>query len=293
MSGLDVELTGLTVDYRDTRAVDSATVRFPADSITGLLGRNGSGKTSMLSTIASLRRPTSGTVRVDGRDPFEDERLMESVCLIRESGDVLSEEKLKASLELVASARPTWDQAYAEELLDAFGLDPRKKPGKLSRGQRSAFGAVIGLASRAPVTMFDEVYLGMDAPSRRRFYDLLIADYVEHPRTIILSSHLIGEVERLFENVVVLDGGTVLLAEEAETLRSHGVTVTGLAADVDAATAGLRVLGEQVLGPTKRVTVLGRIDDATLGRFRAASLELGAVPIEDLFIALTEKEARR
>ncbi|MCM3661739.1 ABC transporter ATP-binding protein [Georgenia satyanarayanai] len=292
MSGLDVELTDLTVDYRETRAVDSATVRFPADTITGLLGRNGSGKTSMLSTIASLRRPTSGTVRVDGRDPFEDERLMESVCLIRESGDVLSEEKLKVTLELVASARPTWDQAYAEELLDAFELDPRKKPGKLSRGQRSAFGAVIGLATRAPVTMFDEVYLGMDAPSRRRFYDLLIADYVEHPRTIILSSHLIAEVERLFEHVVVLDGGRVLLTEEADTLRSHGVTVTGPAAEVDAATAGLRVLGEQVLGPTKRVTVLGRLDDATLGRFRAASLELGAVPIEDLFIALTEKEAR-
>ncbi|WP_152192915.1 ATP-binding cassette domain-containing protein [Georgenia satyanarayanai] len=293
MSGLDVELRDLTVDYGDTRAVDSATVTFPASTITGLLGRNGSGKTSMLSTIASLRRPTSGTVRVDGRDPFEDERLMESVCLIRESGDVLSEEKLKVTLELVASARPTWDQAYAEELLDAFELDPRKKPGKLSRGQRSAFGAVIGLASRAPVTMFDEVYLGMDAPSRRRFYDLLIADYVEHPRTIILSSHLIGEVERLFENVVVLDAGTVLLTEEADTLRSHGVTVTGPAAAVDVATVGLRVLGEQVLGPTKRVTVLERLDAAALGRFRAADLEIGAVPIEDLFIALTEKEAHR
>ncbi|WP_454085028.1 ATP-binding cassette domain-containing protein [Georgenia sp. Marseille-Q6866] len=293
MSGLDVELTGLTVDYRDTRAVDSATVHFPAATITGLLGRNGSGKTSMLSTIASLRRPTSGTVRVDGRDPFEDERLMESVCLIRESGDVLSEEKLKVTLELVASARPTWDQAYAEELLDAFELDARKKPGKLSRGQRSAFGAVIGLASRAPVTMFDEVYLGMDAPSRRRFYDLLIADYVEHPRTIILSSHLIGEVERLFEHVVVLDGGRVLLAEEADTLRSHGLTVTGPAAEVDAATAGLRVLGEQELGPTRRVTVVGRLDDGARDRFRAAGLEIGAVPIEDLFIALTEKEAHR
>lgn len=293
MSGLDVELRDLTVDYKDTRAVDSATVTFPANTITGLLGRNGSGKTSMLSTIASLRRPSSGAVRVDGADPFENERLMQSVCLVRESGDVLTEEKLRVTLELVASARPTWDQAYAEELLDAFELDPRKKPGKLSRGQRSAFGAVIGLASRAPVTMFDEVYLGMDAPSRRRFYDLLIADYVEHPRTIILSSHLIREVERLFENVVVLDHGRVLVAEEADTLRSHGVTVTGPAAEVDSATAGLRVLGEQELGPTKRVTVVGRLDDGALARFRAAGLEIGAVPIEDLFIALTEKEDHR
>ncbi len=293
MSGLDVELRDLTVDYRDTRAVDSATVRFPANTISGLLGRNGSGKTTMLSAVASLLRPTSGQVLVDGRDPYEDEQLMERVCLIRESGDVLPDEKIKVTLDFVASARPTWDQEYAEELLDVFELDPRKKPNKLSRGKRSALGAVIGLASRAPVTMFDEVYLGMDAPSRRRFYDLLIADYVEHPRTIVVSSHLISEVEQLFENVVVLDDGAVLLAEDAETLRGHGATVTGPADRVDAATAGLRVLSETSLGPTKQVTVLGELDGATHERIRAAGLEVGAVPIQDLFIALTEKEARR
>ncbi len=293
MSGLDVELRDLTVDYKDTRAVDSATVTFPANTITGLLGRNGSGKTTMLSVIASLRHPTSGQVLVAGRDPYEDEQLMEQVCLVRESGDVLAEEKLRVTLKYIASARPNWDKGYAEELLDAFEVDTNKKPTKLSRGQRSAFGAVIGLASRAPVTMFDEVYLGMDAPSRRRFYDALIADYVEHPRTIVLSSHLISEVEQLFENVVVLDRGAVVVHEDADTLRSHGATVTGPAAQVDAAVAGLRVLSEQSLGPTKQTTVLGALDDATYRRLRQAGLEIGAVPIQDLFIALTEKEARR
>ena len=293
MTGLDVELRDMTVDYRETRAVDAATVRFPANTITGLLGRNGSGKTTMLSAIASLLRPTSGQVLVDGRDPFEDEALMEQVCIIRESGDVVADEKIKVTLDIVASARPHWDQAYAEELLDAFEINPRKKPRKLSRGQRSAVGAVIGLASRAPVTMFDEVYLGMDAPSRRRFYDLLLADYVDQPRTIILSSHLISEVEQLFENVVMLDRGAELLAEDAETLRSRGATVTGPADRVDAATAGLRVLSEVSLGPTKQVTVVGDLDDGAFDRIRASGLDLGGVPIQDLFIAMTEKEARR
>ena len=293
MSGLDVELRDLTVDYKDTRAVDSVTASFPANTITGLLGRNGSGKTTMLSVIASLRRPSAGHVLVDGRDPYEDEQLMEQVCLIRESGDVLAEEKLKVTLKYIASARPNWDQEFAEELLDAFEVDISKKPTKVSRGQRSAFGAVIGLASRAPVTMFDEVYLGMDAPSRRRFYDVLITDYVEHPRTIILSSHLISEVEQLFENVVVLDDGRVVVHEDADTLRSHGATVTGPAAQVDAAVGDLRVLSEHSLGPTKQVTVLGALDDATHRRLRAAGLEIGAVPIQDLFIALTDKEVRR
>ncbi|MEE6287742.1 ABC transporter ATP-binding protein [Georgenia sp. MJ173] len=292
MTGLDIELRDLGVHFGDTKAVDGVTASFPAGTITGLLGRNGSGKTTMLSAIASLRRPTRGTVLVDGRDPYEDEHLMGQVALIRESGDVLGEEKMKATLGFVAAARPHWDQAYAEELLDAFELDVRKKPSRLSRGQRSALGAVIGLASRAPVTMFDEVYLGMDAPSRQRFYDLLLVDYVEHPRTIILSSHLISEVEQLFERVVVLDRGRVLLAADAEDLRGQGATITGPAGRVDDAVRHLRVLSERALGPTKQVTVVGDLDGATRAALAAAGLEVGAVPIQDMFIALTEKEAR-
>ena len=109
--------------------------------------------------------------------------------------------------------------------MDRFELDPLTRPDRLSRGKRSAFGVVVGLAGRTPLTLLDEVHLGMDVPSRYAFYDVLLADWLEHPRTIVLSSHLIGEVERLLEDVVVLDRGTVLTASDADTLRSGGVTV--------------------------------------------------------------------
>lgn len=292
MTGLDIELRDLTVDFGATRALEGVDLRIPAGSITGLLGRNGSGKTTLLSAIASLLRPTSGQVLVDGRDPYEDEQLMERICLVRESGDVLADEKVRRTVDFVAAARPGWDQQYAEELLDTFEIDLDKTVNRLSRGQRSAVGAVVGLASRAEVTMLDEVYLGMDAPSRQRFYDLLIADYVEHPRTIVLSSHLISEVEQLFERVVVLDHGHLVLHEEAESMRGHGATITGPADRVAAATAELRVLSERRLGPTSQATVLGELDGAVRARLADAGLEVGAVPIQDLFIALTEQENR-
>lgn len=293
MTGLHVDLHEVTVDFGDTRALDGVTVEFPANTITGLLGRNGSGKTTMLSTIASLLRPTRGQVRAAGADPFENQRLMEQICLIRGSGDVVVEVKIATTLELVAAARPTWDADFAAELLDVFDLDPTTKPRKLSRGKRSALGAVIGLAARAPVTMFDEVHLGMDAPTRRRFYDLLLSDYIDHPRTIVISSHIISEVEQLFERVVILDEGRVLVAEDADQLRERGATITGPTDAVEAATAGLHVLSHHTLGPTTQVTVIGGLDGPTRARLRGAGLELGAVPIEDLFIAMTDKEASR
>ncbi|MPV50756.1 ATP-binding cassette domain-containing protein [Pseudactinotalea sp. HY160] len=292
MSGLPITLQELTVDFGSTRALDGVSAEIAANSITGLLGRNGAGKTTLLEAVASFRRPTAGRVLVDGRSPFEDEYLMERICLIRESGDGLSEERVGRSLDVAALARPTWDQTFAEDLLDAFGIDRGTRARKLSRGQRSALGATIGLASRAPITLFDEVHLGMDAPSRRRFYEFLIADYAEHPRTIVLSSHLISEVEQLLEHVIVLDEARVLVSEEAEHLRSRGATITGRTDLVDAATADLRVLGHRYLGPTKQATVLGTLTGPQRDRIRAAGLELGAVPLEDLFIALTEKEAR-
>ncbi|WP_127571107.1 ABC transporter ATP-binding protein [Georgenia faecalis] len=287
MTGFAVQVRDLGVRYGDTQALDGASLDLPAGAIVGLLGRNGSGKTTLLSVLAALRKPSTGSVLVDGEDPFENERVMERVCLIRESGDVMADEKLSDTLDLVAAARPTWDGEYAAELLDAFELSLKKRPGTLSRGQRSAVGAVIGLASRAPLTIFDEVYLGMDAPSRYRFYDALLADYVEHPRTIILSSHLISEVERLFEEVVVLEAGRVLLAEDADSVRARGATVTGPKDRVAEATRELTVIGRRDLGPTAEVTVFDALGADERARLDAAGLDIGPVGLQDLFVHLT------
>lgn len=291
MTGLTVEVEDLSVHYGDVRAVHHATFTLPAGSVTGLLGRNGSGKSTLLSTLASMRRPTSGRVLVDGEDPFENESLMERICLVREAGDLMPDERIATNLAYVATARPTWDDDLAGRLLDAFELDPRSRPRQLSRGARSALGVVVGIASRAPLTMLDEVYLGMDAPSRYRFYELLLEDYAEHPRTIVLSSHLIRELDRLLEHVVVLHQGRALLTGGADELRTRGATLTGRAADVDAATAGLTVLSQRHLGPTKQTTVLDGVDAASAAALESPGVEVGPIDLQDLFVHLTGRNS--
>ena len=288
-----VQVRDVTVRYGRTVALDHATVDLAAGAIHGLLGRNGSGKTTLLSVLASFRRPTSGSVLVDGEDPWENDRVMAGVCLVRESGDVYVDVSMKDNLRFVADARPNFDPELAGRLMDTFELEARRTPSSLSRGKKSAFGAIVGLASRAELTIFDEVYLGMDAPSRYAFYDALMADYVERPRTIVLSSHLIDEIQRLLEGVVILDHGRVLLAEEADELRARGVSVTGPADVVEQFTAGRVVLGRQQLGRTVEITIDGRLTAADRSAAGDLGLELGPVDLQSLFVHLTEKGAVR
>jgi ABC-2 type transport system ATP-binding protein len=282
-----ISTRNLTVRYGHTVAVDDVSLDLPTGKIYGLLGRNGSGKTSLLSVLAAYRRASAGQVTVDGADPFENADVMRRTCFLRETPDVQVTDRLPAVLSFAADLRPTFDLPYATKLLDIFELDPRKRVSELSRGQRSSLGVILGLAARAPLTLLDEVYLGMDAAARTSFYRELLADYLAHPRTVILSTHLIEEVADLFERVVIIDRGRLILHEEADVLRGRGVTVTGPAAAVDEFVAGRTVLAEQRLGGVRAATLYGRLDPAEVARAEAGGLTLGPVGIQDLFVHLT------
>jgi ABC-2 type transport system ATP-binding protein len=288
-----IEINHLTVRYGDTVAVDDVSLDLPTGKIYGLLGRNGSGKTSLLSALASFRRPSAGTVRVDGVEAFENPAVMRNTCFIRDTLDSNDTDKVRDLLRFASWTRPAWDPDHAARLIDLFEINTRKRASALSRGQRSAVGVVLGLASRAPLTILDESYLGMDAVARGHFYRELLADYLAHPRTIILSTHLIEEVADLFERVIIIDRGRLLLHEETDELRGRGVVVTGPAAAVDTFAGGHTVLGEQSLGGVRAVTLDWRPAQPDIARGEAAGLTFGPVGIQDLFIHLTSTPPQR
>ncbi|SEQ99511.1 ABC transporter ATP-binding protein [Lentzea albida] len=283
-----VEVQGLTVRYGDVTAIDDMSFTLSGNKIYGLLGRNGAGKTSLMSALAGYRKP-SGTVQLDGVPVFENAAAMRRVCLVRHSADAADKgDKVSHVLEYGAAWRDTWDNDYALELTELFKIGLRTKVGELSLGQRSALGVVIGLASRSPLTMLDESHLGMDTPTRYAFYDTLLHDFMAHPRTIMISTHLIEELSSLLEEVVIVDAGRLVLQEEADVLRSRGTEVTGNASDVDEFTAGMTVLGEKSLGRTKAAMVYGALEDDQLIRARGLGLELGPIALQDLFVHLTD-----
>jgi ABC-2 type transport system ATP-binding protein len=276
--------------------VDGLTTTFDGPKIHGLLGRNGSGKTSLLSVAAGFRAANVGDVLLDGRPVFENAAAVRQICFVRGAGDTVEHDwpgdKATHALELAAMLRPRWDAGFAEKLAERFALPLKTRLGELSRGQRAALGVVLGLASRAPVTIFDETHLGMDAPSRYAFYDELLADHLEHPRTFILSTHHIEEVASLFGTVTIIDQGRLLLHEDADDLRTRGAAVTGPTEAVAAFTSDLHVLATKQLGPTRSDTIYGELDNRQRRRARELRLELDPVPLQDLFVHLTDPDRR-
>jgi ABC-2 type transport system ATP-binding protein len=157
---------------------------------------------------------------------------------------------------------------------------------KLSRGQLSAVGVIVGLASRAPLTFFDEPYLGLDAVARQIFYDRLLEDFGEHPRTVILSTHLIDEVSALLEHVLVIDDGKLIIDAGADALRGSATTVSGTSTAVDSFVGSRAVLHRESLGGLSSVTV-EKLDAADRAKAAATGLELGPVSLQQLIVRKT------
>ncbi|MGY1783272.1 ATP-binding cassette domain-containing protein [Geodermatophilus sp. SYSU D01036] len=149
-------LSDVTMRYREHTALDGVTTGFATDGITGLLGRNGAGKTALVQLLTGHRVPTRGSVRVLGADPHEDDAVLQQVCFLEESQRYPDDFRVRDALSAAASLFPTWDEDPARSLVAAFGLPPRRLVEKLSRGMVSAVGITIDLAPRAPLTLFDE-----------------------------------------------------------------------------------------------------------------------------------------
>lgn len=281
-----VEVSGLTKKFGKFTAVDDVSFDVQADTIYGLLGRNGAGKTTVMQLLTGQQFASRGDIRVFGHSPVENASVLSNICFIKESQSYPEDFKPRHVFESAPWFFENWDAEFASRLVREFQLPLDRKIKKLSRGQLSAVGVIVGLASRAPLTFFDEPYLGLDAVARQIFYDRLLEDFGEHPRTIILSTHLIDEVSALLEHVIVIDGGRVIIDQDADDLRGSAATVSGTKAAVDAFVGSRDVLHREGIGGLASVT-LDHLDPADRRAAASAGLELGPVSLQQLIVRKT------
>ncbi len=274
-------------------ALSGVTVDLEQNKIYGLIGRNGAGKTTLLGILSGQNPCDEGAVTVDGMPVWENADALERICFARELNPSTAfgpdTRKVKSLLRIARIFYPNWDEAYAQELLKQFRLDVKKPLNKLSKGMLSMVSIVIALASRAPVTFLDEPVAGLDVMMREQFYRLLLDDYIENPRTFIISTHIIDEASNVFEEVLLIDSGRLMLKENTEELRARYAYVSGKEDVVLDAVRGMEIVHRE--GLARSLTVCVHADNV---KERVAQYDVDVLPVslQKIFVYLTERYER-
>ena len=282
-----IECINISKNYGKTNALSDVNMKIQKDKIYGLLGRNGAGKSTLLNIISAQVFPSDGAVKVFGEAPYENEKALKSLCMVKESGMFLKDVKVGDALNIASYFYPKWDRNFAKRLLNDFELDEKKEYKNLSLGMKSQLGIITGLSSRAPLTIFDEPYIGLDAAGRQLFYDVLIEDYMENPRTIILSTHLIDEVSNLLEEIIILHKGSVKLEGNSDDIKKKAFYISGMKDQVEKHISNKKVLHKEEFGKNLAAVTFDEISDNEINAMKGEDLSINTVPLQQLFIHLT------
>jgi ABC-2 type transport system ATP-binding protein len=215
-----VDVTNLSRLYGEKTALDGVSFRAGAGQVYGLVGSNGAGKTTLLKHLLGLLRATSGSVRVFGRDPVVDPvGVLSRVGYLSEDRELPEWMRVEELMRYTQAFHPTWDASYARELLETFALDPAKKIKNLSKGMRAQAGLIAAVAYRPELLILDEPSSGLDAVVRRDILDAIVRAVADDGRTVIFSSHLLDEVERMSDHVTMMQQGRVTLSGVLDDVR--------------------------------------------------------------------------
>lgn len=215
----------VTKKYGATTAIDRISLSIPESGIYCLLGRNGAGKTTLMKLIAGHIASTDGTITVDSQRVSPD-KMPENINFI-ESGAVQFNMRVSDLIDAAAELQKDFDLDFAREMTERFELDTRKKYNHLSFGMKTMLTAIITLASNSKTILLDEPTLGFDAIMRDQFNTLLLESYHAHPRIIIVSTHLIDEIAKVTERLIIINKGRVLLETGIENIDEKSYTLTG------------------------------------------------------------------
>ena len=276
----------ITKKYGKDTVLKNVDVEIEDGKIYGLIGRNGAGKTTLLSILTAQNPATEGTVTLDGKKVWENEEALSHICYSREISQVtmFGPNTLKVK-DYIATARAFyayWDEEYAKELIKLFNIDPKKRINKLSKGMLSAVTIIVAMASKADITILDEPVAGLDVVAREQFYKLVIDEYAATGRTFVISTHIIEEAASLFEKVIFIDDGQIILEENTEALLARAYRISGEENSVDAAVRDFKTYHPESIGRNKVVTVLA---DEPVDGF-AGDVQVEPVPLQNLFYAM-------
>jgi ABC-2 type transport system ATP-binding protein len=274
---------GLGKRYRRRWALSNCTLDIPAGHVTGLVGPNGAGKTTLLSLAVGMLTPTAGTIEVCGGRPAAGAAQLAKVGFVAQETPTYPGLSVAEHLRLGARLNPRWDDAMARSRIERLGLDPSQRAGKLSGGQRAQLALTLGLAKRPELLILDEPVASLDPLARREFLAILMEAVAEHELSVLLSSHVVSDLERVCDYLVVLVDSEVRVEGDVDALLGSHHRLTGPRRDTASLPADQHVVSAS--HTDRQSTVVVRTDAPVLD----PAWTVGQLGLEDLVLAYMEK----
>ncbi|WP_246552516.1 ATP-binding cassette domain-containing protein [Vallitalea pronyensis] len=272
----------LSKKFDKVYALNAFDMKLEKNKIYGLIGRNGAGKTTLLKLLAKQLFPTKGDIdlQLNKKD---------DVCLAREvmTNKTVIEYKVKDIMHMASLSYYNWDESLKERLVEAYDLDIHKKYRKLSKGMQTMVGIIIGLSSRAAVTLLDEPYVGLDPVGRHLFYQFLREDYEAYPRTFIISTHLMNELQTMFEEVILIDKGKAIFHKTMDEIGDMSYTIEGREEDVKKATQHKHMIATEKVGRLMIAYVMDHFTEDDRQHIKALDVNISGMDLQTLFVKLT------
>lgn len=284
-----IKIENLIKSYGSKRVLDNINLKIEENKIYGLLGRNGAGKTTLLNIINNRIFPTDGSISINDENILNNDKLTSKIYFMNEKCLYPQSFKVKEIFKWTKEFYQNFNLDYAIKLSKKFGLNTNKKIKSLSTGYLSICKIIVSLSSGAEVLIFDEPILGLDANHRDMFYKELIANYIECPKTIIISTHIIEEVSDILEKVLIIKDGKIITDNELDELKENAYVVSGKDEDIMRYIENKKCINIEGISGYKSATIIGKIKDSDKKEIENLELTLNKVELQKLFIHLTSE----
>ncbi|NLL70422.1 MAG: ABC transporter ATP-binding protein [Epulopiscium sp.] len=280
---LPLKCIDISKKFEKTLALNHINLELKDNKFYGLLGANGAGKTTLLKIIANQLFPSEGVVEIFGQSFEEDESRVKDICYVRESNYYWKDLSVNKLISMAKVSYDKWDHQLEKKLREKFKIK-NKTLEKLSKGQEAAVNILIGLCSNAKITLFDEAYVGLDAPSRAYFFQLLRESFEKNPRVIILSTHFIEEIEGLLEEIILINEGNLVVHEEKDKILENAYSIIGKGEEAYKIIKGKNILKEEKMGRFSVIHLFDKITNEEINQLRTAGLDVNTMSLQNWFI---------
>jgi ABC-2 type transport system ATP-binding protein len=291
MNGV-IEAKELYLDYGKNVAIYSMNINLNENQLIGLVGKNGSGKTTFMKLCAGLLYPTQGEINIHGHNPMNNLEVLKEIVYSYPNIAFQESNTLNTIIDYYAMFYPRFDTTFAKKLLTLFSLKLTQKYKSLSQGMTSTFNYICALSTRAKLTLLDEPVLGMDITVRKKVYEILLRDYMEYPRTILISSHILSEIEDILSQIILIDTGKIVFYKDIDEVSAMAYRIDGAEAAVKAYTHSIPVLLEVHNTTGSSAIIESRCDDAVIKKCQSMNLKVARLRPEEIYIYKTNQDGR-